>query len=75
MSNKPYVVDLKRGLKNFGFNLDPEMDTLYTASVKEERERLAPGNSIRPWYVCHSRPEELKDADATIAASFEKTLI
>ena len=71
--NKPYVVDLKRGLKNFGFNLDPEMDTLYTAWVKKERERLAPGNSIRPWYMYHSRPEELKDADAAIAASSENS--
>lgn len=66
--NRPYVKDLRAGLEDAGYKLDRNMDSLYVDWVAREKARIAPGNKNRPWFMYHRRPEELKDADAAIAA-------
>ncbi|MCM1501134.1 MAG: glycoside hydrolase family 3 C-terminal domain-containing protein [Bacteroidales bacterium] len=64
--NKPYVVDLRDGLLNYGFTLNAEVDSLYSGWIRQERERLAPLKAARPWYVYDLRPNEVRDIDAAV---------
>ncbi len=58
--NRPYVVDLRDGLINNGFELNKELDEAYTKHITAEKKRLAPQKALRKWYVYDLRPNELQ---------------
>ena len=58
--NRPYVVDLREGLINNGFELNKELDNTYTNHITAEKNRLAPQKALRKWYVYDLRPTELQ---------------
>ena len=49
--NKAYVVELRDGMLNAGYNLNADVDQLYAAHMAVEKERLDPINSKRLWCV------------------------
>lgn len=63
--HRPYVVDLKEGLANAGYTLDPDVDAFYTGYMEDEKARCARvDGKKRNWHVDAERaievvPEEL----------------
>ena len=64
--NRPYVVDLRDGLRGNGFSLYEPLDNLYTKHMEAEHKRLAPQIKLRKWYQYALRPTELQRPHAAI---------
>jgi len=49
--NKAYVVNLKEGMENAGFGLQPKVNTFYEKYINfEKEEQLNEVNHVRPWW-------------------------
>lgn len=69
--HKPYVVDLRDGLLNSGFTIEPSIDSLYMDWMKSENARLKPLKASRPWYLYEPRANEVRKIDDAIAYGAE----
>ena len=58
--NRPYVVDLRDGLLNNGFELNAPLDAKYIKHINAEKKRLAPQKALRKWYVYDLLPNEIQ---------------
>ncbi len=57
--NRPYVVDLMRGLSNVGFRLEPELDAFYKNYMKAEALRCERINGDNKWFIDRERAIEV----------------
>ena len=64
--NRPYVVDLREGLINNGFQLNEALDARYTKHMKREEERLAPIKALRRTLIYDLVPNEIQYLHADI---------
>ena len=69
--NRPYVVDLREGLINNGFELNKALDAKYTKHIEAEKKRLAPQKALRKWYVYDLLPNEIQYLHNDIAKAAE----
>ena len=70
--HRPYVVDLKEGLANAGYALDPGVDAFYSEYMADEAARCARITGKSPWFIDAERaievvPEDIIDASAESA--------
>lgn len=74
--NRPYVVDLMEGLSNYGYRLEPALDSFYKEYMQDEALRCQRINGDNKWFIDRERaievvPEEqirhaAKNADAAV---------
>ena len=57
--HRPYIVDLKQGLANAGFTLDPEVDAFYTEYMADEKKRCDRINGDNGWQIDRERAIEV----------------
>ena len=57
--HRPYVVDLKQGLINSGFDLDHEVDAFYTGYMADEKKRCDRINGDNGWQIDRERAIEV----------------
>jgi beta-glucosidase len=60
--HRPYIVDLKQGLANAGFTLDPEVDAFYTEYMADEKKRCDRINGDNGWQIDRERAIEVTPA-------------
>lgn len=70
--NKPYVVDLREGLRSNAILFDEKLDEQYMAHMASERKRMAPLVEHRRWTHYTLRPNEIRDPRSLVAGSAER---
>lgn len=56
--NKAYVVNMQQGLETAGFEIQPQIKSLYEKYISFEDEQLAEVNKARGWYLGKLMPQE-----------------
>ena len=67
--HRPYIVDLKQGLANFGFQLDEQVDSFYTAYMADEKMRCDRINGDNGWQIDRERAIEVTPNDVIALAA------